>query len=88
MKNWQRADAHKVEGGRRRGRPRLWWEVCIKRNLERVREEWRTTAIDRRSWRLLIDNVVGEKLGKRRGTKRKMANLTPDDRDAKRSTVV
>ena len=28
--------------------------------------EWRTTARDRRSWRLLIENVVREKLGKKR----------------------
>jgi len=31
-----RADAQKVEGKRRWGRPKIWWEDCIKRDLERV----------------------------------------------------
>ena len=34
---------------------------CIGRNLERVGEEWRKRAVDRRYWRLLIQNVVGQK---------------------------
>ena len=29
------------------------WDDCIKRDVERVREEWRTTATHRRNWRLL-----------------------------------
>ena len=33
----------------------------VKGHLERVGGEWRTTAKDRRSWRLLIENVVKEK---------------------------
>ena len=32
----------------------------MKRDLERVGGEWRTTAKDRRSWRLLIENAVRE----------------------------
>ena len=38
----KRADAQKVEGKGRRGRPRR--EDCVKRDLERVGGEWRTTA--------------------------------------------
>ena len=48
-------------GKRRRGRPRMGWEDSIKRDLGRVGGEWRTTAEDRSSWRLLIENVVREK---------------------------
>jgi len=49
--------------------PRKWKEArktenvtdCVMRDLERVGGEWRTTAKDRRSWRLLIKNAVREK---------------------------
>ena len=58
--NWHRSDAQKMEGKRRQGKPRMQWEDCVKRDLERVGGEWRTTAEDR-SWRLLIENVVREK---------------------------
>ena len=37
------------------------WEDCVKKDLERVGGEWRTTAKDRRSWSLLIQNEVTEK---------------------------
>ena len=40
---------HTVEGRRRRGRPRLRWEDCMKRGLEGVGEDWRMSARDRRS---------------------------------------
>ena len=33
----------------------------MKITLERVRGEWRTTAKDSRSWRLLIENVGRER---------------------------
>ena len=46
------ADAKKMEGKQTRGRPRMRWEDCVERDLERVREEWRKIAKDRRSWRL------------------------------------
>ena len=54
------ADAQKVEGKRRQGRPRMQWEDCVKRGTKRVRGEWRTTA-KVRSWRLVIVNAVREK---------------------------
>ena len=34
------------------------WEDCIERDMGRVGGEWRTTANDRRIWRLLIENAV------------------------------
>ena len=34
---------------------------CIKRDLERLGEELRKRATDRRNWRLLKENVVREK---------------------------
>ena len=43
----KRADAQKVDGKIRLGRPRMRWEDCVKRDLEKVGGEWRTTAIDR-----------------------------------------
>ena len=36
------------------------WEDCVKIDLERVGGEWRTTAEDRRSRRLVMENVVRE----------------------------
>ena len=53
----KRSDAEEVEGKRRRGRPRMRWEDCVKGDLERVGGEWRTTGKDR-SWRLLIEDIV------------------------------
>jgi len=34
---------------------------CIKRDLEIVEGEWRTTAKDRRIWRLRIESVYSER---------------------------
>jgi len=47
-------------GKRTRERPTMRLEDCVKRDLGRVDGEWRTTATNR-SWRLLIQNAVGEK---------------------------
>ena len=77
----QRADAQKMKGKRRPGWPRLRWEDCVKRDVEKVGEGGRITARDRRSWRLLTENVVTKK------TTETMASLTYDDRDAKRRTT-
>ena len=64
---------------------------CVKRDLERVGGEWRTTAKDRRSWRLVIQNTVREKRSEEIKGEDKMtvtvASLTPDDRDNKRGTT-
>jgi len=43
----------------------------IKRVMERAGGEWKTTATHRRNWKLLIEKVVREKWGKRRGRKRR-----------------
>ena len=43
----KRADVLGVEGRRRRVRPRLRWEDCVKRDLVGVGGEWRTRARDR-----------------------------------------
>ena len=43
-----KADVQKAEGNGRRGRPKLWWEIALS-DLERVSEEWRTRASDRRN---------------------------------------
>ena len=47
----KRADALGVEGRRRRGRPRLRWEDCVKRDLVEVGGERRMRARDRGEWR-------------------------------------
>ena len=41
----KRADALRVEGRRKRGRPRLRWEDCVKKDL--VGAEWRMRARDK-----------------------------------------
>ena len=62
-----RVGAQKVKGKRRRGRLRMWWEDYIKRDLERVGGEWRTTAKDKE-----LETVDGECSERkvRRGKKR------------------
>ena len=42
----KRADALRVEGRRRRGRQRLRWEDCVKRDLVGVGGEWRMRVRD------------------------------------------
>ena len=61
-----------------RGTPRMRWEDWVKRDLERVGGEWRTTAKHRRRWRPLIENALREN-GKNKTTVTK-TKPTPDER--------
>ena len=56
-----RSDAQKVDGKIRQGRPKMRRKDCVTRDLGRVGGEWRTTAKDRRSWRLLLETIVRKK---------------------------
>ena len=44
----KRADARRVDDRRRRGRPRLRWEDCMKSDMAGVGGEWRMRARDGR----------------------------------------
>jgi len=70
----------------RRGKPRLRWEDCVKREAKEVGGEWRTAAQDRRSWRLLTENVVRLKLKKEKTKKRTTVALTNRDAAKRRTT--
>jgi len=70
----KRTDSQKVKGNRRRGRPRRRWEDCVKRGVESVGGEWRTTGKDRRSWIVLIENV-GEKGEERNNEEKTMVTM-------------
>ena len=56
----KRAAELREEGRRRRGRPRLRWEDCVKRDERKVgeEEEWKTKTRDRGGWKRLSDEVV------------------------------
>ena len=56
----KRSDTQKMEGKGRRGRPRMRWEDCVKRDLERVGREWGTTA-KYGSRRLTVDRERSDK---------------------------
>ena len=45
----KKADALRVEGTMRRGRPRLRWEDCVKTDLVGVGGEWRMRVRESRS---------------------------------------
>ena len=47
-------------GSRRRGRPRLTWEDCVKIDVRKTGEEkdWMKTTRDRGGWRRLSDEAV------------------------------
>ena len=56
----KRALKAKEGGRRRRGRPKLRWKDCVKRDLERAGtngQEWKTIAEDRGRWRALTPKV-------------------------------
>ena len=48
--------------GRRRGRPRLRWEDCVKRDFSDIRkaeeEDWKKKTGDRGGWKRLSDEAV------------------------------
>ena len=47
----KRVGALRVEGRRRRGRPRARWEDCVKRDLVGLGGEWRMRAKVSGEWR-------------------------------------
>ena len=57
----KRVLALSVKGRRRRGRPRLRWEDCLKRDLAEVGGEWRTRVRDRGSGENSETGLVMEK---------------------------
>ena len=48
------------QGRRRRGRPRLRWEDCVKRYVRKAGEEedWKKKTRDRGGWKRLSDEAV------------------------------
>ena len=56
----KRAETKRQEGSRKRGRPQLRWEDCVKRNLRKAKEEekWREKANNRDRWKLITKAAV------------------------------
>ena len=56
----KRAAELREQGRRRRGRPRLRWEDCVKRDVRKAGEEedWKKKTRDRRGWKILSDEAV------------------------------
>ena len=56
----KRAAELREQGRRRRGRPRLRWEDCVKRDVKKAGEEedWKKKTRDRVGWKRLADEVV------------------------------
>ena len=48
------------QGRRRRGRPRLRWEDCVKRDVRKTGEEedWKKKTRDRGEWKRISDEAV------------------------------
>ena len=56
----KRAAELREEGRRRRWRPRLRWEDCVKRDVRKAEEEedWKKKTRDRGGWKGLSDEAV------------------------------
>ena len=56
----KRATVLREQGRRRRGRPILIWEDCIKRDVKKTGEEgdWKKKTGDREWWRRIADEAV------------------------------
>ena len=56
----KRAAELREQGRRRRGRPRLRWEDCVKRDVKKAGEEedWKKKTRDRGGWKRLTDEAV------------------------------
>ena len=56
----KRATELREQGRRRRGRPILRWEDCIKRDVKKTGEEgdWKKKTGDREGWRRIADEAV------------------------------
>ena len=56
----KRAAELREQGRRRRGRPRLRWEDCVKRDVRKAGEEedWKKKTRDRGGWKRLSDEAV------------------------------
>ena len=72
----KRAAELREQGRRRRGRPRLGWEDCVKRDVKKTGEEgdWKKKTGDRGGWRRIADEVVKscrQHLTPNKGKKRK-----------------
>ena len=56
----KRAAELREQGRRRRGRPRLRWEDCVRRDVKKAGEEgdWKKKTQDRVGWKRLADEAV------------------------------
>ena len=56
----KRAAELREQGRRRRGRPRLRWEDCAKRDVRKEVEEedWKKNTRDRGGWKRLADDAL------------------------------
>ena len=56
----KRAETKKQEGSRKRGRPHLRWEDCVKRDLRKAEEEekWREKANNRGQWKQITIIII------------------------------